>query len=100
MKKLKLRLDVTGEAVLSAEGLTLIDLTWLVVFGERRETAEGTEISFDLGTIAKRLGPRAAAQMLQLDGVVILVADGRIKGCRRIAFGELNKEGKTDVSIE
>lgn len=100
MKTLKLKLDAAGESALSEQGLTLTDLTWLVVFGKRRETAEGTEISIDLGSIANRLGPRAAAQMLQLDGIVILVADGRIKECRRIAYGELNKEGKTDVSIE
>ena len=100
MKILRIKLDEAGEAALKKEKLKLGDLAWLLAFGDRRETAEGIEISLDPNDLAETLGPRTAARMRRLNGIVLLMVEGRITQCRRIIGEEPNEEGKEDVSIE
>lgn len=100
MKALRIKLDAAGEEALGGEGLTLGDLIWLLVFGDRRETPKGLEMTFHRESIANRLGPRAAEEMLHLEGVVILLSGGRIVECRRNAGTNKSEGVGSDVRME
>lgn len=75
---LKLRFDAEGDALLQTAGVTLADLACLLVFGQRRRTAAGLEISF----AARLLPPEIAAQLARLDRLAVLLAEGRLRACR------------------
>lgn len=77
---LKLRLDAESEALLQAADITLADLACLLVFGQRRRTAAGLEITF----VARSLPGEIAAQMARLDGLSILIAEGRLRAVTRL----------------
>jgi len=100
MSVLKIKLDEEGEGAIGAAGLSLTDLMEVITLGEKQETLRGTEIRFELKRVAARIGPRAAAGMHRLDGMIILVVGGRIRGCRHAASKALSGEDGIHLSDE
>lgn len=100
MRVIKLRVDEMCELDLKSLGLDLTDMLRLLVFGDRRETADGTEFRLDLDKTAEVLGSEAVSEMSNLRGIVILVSGEKIKRCRLMAESDKIQEDKKDVRIE
>ncbi len=83
MKMRRLRLSQEGDKAMERERISLWDLLLVLVYGEERSAAGGTEKSIDGASITGIDGEQVQARLWQLHGIVIELTGNLITGCHR-----------------